>query len=148
MSAVRNKGNAPRFYDTKLSAAHFVAEITKLLTEYGSGSFMVENREGAPCAIAYQLDGLAYRIRPDVDAMLERLTRGRKGRASADAVAWAQARHLLELQLEAIETGAARASEVLGGYVLTAGGRTVGEMIEERAEELMPGERLLLPGPS
>ena len=131
-----------------MSAAHFVAEITKLLTEYGSGSFMVENQEGAPCAIAYQLDGLAYRIRPDVDAMGERLTRGRKGRASADAVAWAQARHLLELQLEAIETGAARASEVLGGYVLTAAGRTVGEMIEERAEELMPGERLLLPGPS
>ena len=148
MSSVRNKGGAPRFYDTKMSAAHFVGEITKLLTEYGSGSFMVENREGEPCAIAYQLDGLAYRIRPDVDAMLERLTRGRKGRASADAVAWAQARHLLELQLEAIETGAARASEVLGGYVLTAGGRTVGEMIEERTEELMPGERLLLPGPS
>ena len=182
MSGVRNKGGAPRFYDTKMSAAHFVGEITKLLTEYGSGSFMVENREGEPCAIAYQLDGLAYRIRPDVDAMGERLTRGRKGRASADAyqlnglmyrirpdvdamaerlersnrkgkatadaVAWAQARHLLELQLEAIETGAARASEVLGGYVLTSGGRTVGEMIEERSEELMPGERLLLPGPS
>ena len=146
MSGVRNKGGAPRFYDTKLNAAHFVGEITKLLTEYGSASFMVENEGGQPCAIAYQLEGLAYRIRPDVDAMAERLTEGRKGRAGADAVAWAQASHLLELQLEAIETGAARASEVLGGYVLTETGRTVGDMIEERAEELMPGERLLLPG--
>ena len=142
--SVRNKGKAPRFYQVTQNAAHFVGEITKLLTEFGSRSFMVENEGGAPCAIAYQLDGLAYRIRPDVDAMAERLARGPKGRAKPDAVAWAQARHLLELQLEAIETGAARASEVLGGYVLTESGRTVGDMIEERAEELMPGERLLL----
>lgn len=149
MSTVRNRGNAPRFYEVKKDAATFVGEITKLLTEFGSGSFMVENENGQPRAIAYQLDGLAYRIRPDVDAMAERLERSsRKGKASADAVAWAQARHLLELQLEAIETGAARASEVLGGYALTAGGRTVGEMIEERTSELLPGERLLLPGPS
>ena len=144
--SVRNKDNAPRFYEVKRDAAHFVGEITKLLTEFGSGSFMVENQDGQPSAVAYQLGGLAYRIRPDADAMAERRARSnRKGKANADAVAWAQPRHLLELQLEAIETGAARASEVLGGYVLTASGRTVGEMIEERAEELMPGERLLLP---
>ena len=149
MTALRNKGNAPRFYEVKHSSAHFVAEITQLLTEYGSGSFMVENVDGCPTAVAFQLDGLAYRIRPDVAAMAERLTGSRrKGKAPADAVAWAQARHLLELQLEAIETGAARASEVLGGYVLTSSGRTVGDMIEERAGELMPGERLLLPGGS
>lgn len=149
MSGVRNKGNAPRFYEVKKSAASFVGEITQLLTEFGSESFMVENVSGAPVAIAYQLGGLAYRIKPDVAAMAERLGRSnRKGKASADAVAWAQARHLLELQLEAIETGAAKASEVLGGYVLTATGRTIGDMIEERADELMPGERLLLPGGS
>ena len=142
---VRNKGGAPRFYGTGRSAANFVADITTLLTEYGSGSFMVENQNGQPTAIAFQLDGLASRIRPDVGAMAERLVLKRKGNANPYAVAWAQARHLLELQLEAIETGAARASEVLGGYVLTESGRTVGDMIEERAEELMPGERLLLP---
>lgn len=144
---VRNKGNAPRFYEVKHSSAHFVAEITQLLTEYGSASFMVENKDGRPTGIAFQLDGLAYRIRPDVKAMAARLSMSRrKGKAPPSAVAWAQARHLLELQLEAIETGAARASEVLGGYVLTEAGRTVGDMIEERAAELMPGERLLLPG--
>ena len=144
MSGVRNKGNAPRFYRVRKPATDFVADITKLLTEYGSSSFMVENENGSPVAIAFQLKGLAYRIRPDVEAMADRLTG--HGGASADAVAWAQAFHLLELQLEAIETGAARASEVLGGYVLMETGRTVGEMIEERADELMPGERLLLPG--
>lgn len=145
----RNAGNAPRFYTAKKSAAAFVADITTLLTEYGSGAFTVENVNGQPAAIAFQLGGLAYRIKPDVGAMADRLERSsRKGKASADAVAWAQARHLLELQLEAIETGAARASEVLGGYVLTATGRTIGDMIEERSDELMPGERLLLPGGS
>ena len=144
---VRNKGNAPRFYQVGSNAAHFVGQITQLLTEYGSGSFMVENEDGSPVGIAFQLDGLAYRIRPDVQAMARRLHEARrKGKASPDAVAWAQARHLLEMQLEAIETGAAKVSEVLGGYVLTQSGRTIGEMIEERGEELMPGERLLLPG--
>ena len=147
--SVRNKGNAPRFYTVNRNSTHFVGQITQLLTEYGSGSFMIENEDGRPTAIAFQLNGLAYRIRPDVGAMADRLaTSRRKGKAPADAVAWAQARHLLELQLEAIETGAARASEVLGGYVLTESGRTVGDMIEERTEELMPGERLLLPGGS
>ncbi len=144
---IRNKDAAPRFYESKGSVAHFVGQITTLITEYGSDAFQVENRNGGPVAISFSLGGLAYRIRPDVAAMEERLERSRpKGKAAADVVAWAQARHLLELQLEAIETGAARASEVLGGYVLTAAGRTVGEMIDERAEEFLPGERLLLPG--
>ena len=143
---IRNKDQAPRFYQATKKASQFVANIQTILTEYGSDSFMVENQYGSPSAVAFQLNGLAYKIRPDFDAMAERLDRSRrKGRATPEAVAWAQAFHLLELQLEAIETGAARASEVLGGYVLMETGRTVGEMIEERAEELMPGERLLLP---
>ncbi len=147
--SLRNKGNAPRFYSVSKVAPAFVADITKLLTEFGSSSFMVENENGSPVGIAFQLHGLAYKIRPDVDAMAERLAQARrKGQAPADAVSWAQAFHLLELQLEAIETGSARASEVLGGYVLLETGRTVGEMIEERAAELMPGERLLLPSGS
>lgn len=139
---VRNKGNAPRFHTSKRSAAQNVGDITKLLTEFGSEGFMVENEGGKPVAVAYQLGGLAYRIRPDIERMAQRLTGAVAKRA--DAIAWAQARHLLELQLEAIETGAVRASEVLGGYVLTENGRTVGDMIEERADELLPGERLLL----
>lgn len=142
---VRNQGGAPRYSETKLGAAHFVTKIQKLLGEYGADGFMVELSEGQPVAIAYQLGGLAYRLRPNVEAMAERLEKSRKGRAKPAAVAWAQACHLLELQLEAIETGAARASEVLGGYVLTAAGRTVGDMIEERGPELLPGESLLLP---
>ncbi len=146
MSGVRNKGKAPRFYRSGKSAAAYVAEITRLLTEFGSRSFMVENENGVPIAVAFQLGGLAYRIRPDVEAMAGRLKAIHASKP--DAVAWAQARHLLELQLEAIETGAAKASEVLGGYVLTAAGRTVGDMIEDRADEFMPGERLLLPGGS
>lgn len=55
---------------------------------------------------------------------------------------------LLERQLEAIMSGGAKASEVLGGYVLTRSGRTVGDMIEERSGELMPGERLMLSRPT
>lgn len=130
--STRTKG--PRYYTTKKSAADFMSEIMGLLSEYGCGSYMVEQANGEPSAVAFQWGGLAYRIRPN--------TAG-----SYKAVAWAQARHLLEMQLEAIESGAGKASEVLGGYVLTESGRTVGDMIEERSAELMPGERLMLPRP-
>lgn len=140
----RTKG--PRFYATKRNADAFLREITTLLSEYGCGSYLVEQKDGAPSAIVFESGGLAYRIRPNVEAIAERLDEG-GFRSDPDAVAWAQARHLLELQLEAIESGAAKASEVLGGYVLTQSGRTVGDMIEERSSELLPGESLLLPRP-
>lgn len=143
--SVRNAKNAPRFYETSGTPTKFVGKLTKMLTEYGCGSFMVENRDGEPTAIAFQFGGLAYRVRPDVDAVDERLSQTRRGKASAATVAWAQAYALLEMQLEAIENGGAKASEVLGGYVLLDSGDTVGEMIDRRADELMSGERLLLP---
>lgn len=134
----------PRFYSTKQSPSDFLGQIMSLLSEYGCDSYMVEQKAGKPEAVAFQWDGLAYRIRPNVAGIAERLEEAGKGRVDPEAVAWAQARHLLEMQLEAIESGAGRASEVLGGYVLVETGRTVGDMIEERAGELLPGERLLL----
>lgn len=144
MMAGRTKGG-PRYYSTKRSAAEFLGDIMKLLAEYGCGSYMVEQKDGAPAAVAFELDGLAYKLRPNVEGIRRRLEEERIRNADARAVAWAQTRHLLELQLEAITSGAAKASDVLAGYVLTSSGRTVGEMVEERAEELLPGERLLLP---
>lgn len=144
--STRTKG--PRYYTTKKRPADFISEIMGLLSEYGCGSYMVEQACGEPSAVAFQLGGLAYRIRPNVQGIAERFREDgiREPEHGVGAVAWAQARHLLEMQLEAIESGAGRASEVLGGYVLTEGGRTVGDMIEERSAELMPGERLMLPG--
>lgn len=137
----------PRYYTTKKRPSDFMSEIMGLLSEYDCGSYMVEQEGGEPSAVAFQLNGLAYRIRPNVDGIRERFEADdiRPPAHGYKAVAWAQARHLLEMQLEAIESGAGRASEVLGGYVLTESGRTVGDMIEERTEELMPGERLMLP---
>lgn len=141
--AGRTKG--PRFYATKRSATDFATDIMQLLDDFGAGSYMVQREEGRTVAISFQMGGLAYRIRPNVRGVRERLEKHNLNRAEPEAVAWAQARHLLELQLEAIQSGAGRASEVLGGYVLTSQGRTVGDMLDERTPELMPGEQLLLP---
>lgn len=139
----------PRYYTTKRSSGDFLRDIMGLLSEYGCGSYMVEQESGEPSAVAFQLDGLAYRLRPNVDGIARRLEEdgvaGRSNTAAPKTIAWAQARHLLELQLEAIASGVGKASEILGGYVLTENGRTVGDMIEERHAELMPGERLMLP---
>jgi hypothetical protein len=146
MKKVRNAGNAPRFYEASGSATGFVSKLTKLITEFGVDSFMVENKGGEPVGIAFQFDGLAFRVRPDVEGVRRRLERARrKGRASPETVAWAQSFALLEMQLEAIESGAAKASEVLGGYCFTKSGRTVGEVIEGRTGDLLAGERLMLP---
>ncbi len=144
--SVRNKDGAPRFYTASGTPGTYVGKITALLTEFGCASFMVENRKGVPWAVAFELEGLAYRVRPDVEPMRTRLEGTRGKTATPETVAWAQAAALLELQLEAIETGVARASDVLGGYVLTASGQSLGDLIEERAAELLPGSRLLLPG--
>lgn len=140
----RTKG--PRYYSTTRSSGDFLRDIMKLLSEYGCGSYMVEQENGEPKSVAFQFEGLAYRLRPNVEGIARRLEEeGVRASAAPETIAWAQARHLLELQLEAVVSGVGRASEVLGGYVLTQKGRTVGDMIEERAAELLPGERLMLP---
>jgi len=142
------RGRGPRFYTTTITAQARLNTMMELLAEHGAGTYMVQRGEHGPDSVAFQMDGLAYRIRPDVDGLARRVEEGgeriRSGTTPA-MVAWAQAAHLLELQLEAIASGAGKASEVLGGYVLTEQGRTVGDMLEERQGELMPGEQLLLP---
>lgn len=142
MATRRTQG--PRYYTTTKSTAVFVGEIMQLLGEYGAESFYVQQKDGQPVAIAFVIHGVAYQMRPQIEGVRARLERMRgASKATPEAVAWAQVRHLLELQLEAIENGVATPAQVFGGLALTSGGRTVAEMIDERAAELMPGESAL-----
>lgn len=145
MSA-RTKG--PRYYNTTVPAQKRLNTMMELLGEYGAGTYMVERGADGPVAVAFQMDGLAFRIQPNVEGVRRRVEQGSERLRSGttpDMVAWAQAAKLLELQLEAIASGQGPATEVLGGYVLTEAGRTVSDMLQERHGELMAGERLLLP---
>ena len=142
------RGKGPRYYSTTVTTRKRLSTMMELLAEYGAGTYMVEQSEDGPVAVAFQMDGLAFRIQPDVDGLTRRVEKGQerlRTGTTASMVAWAQASELLRLQLEAIASGAGKVSEVLGGYVLTEAGRTVGDMLEERHAELMPGEHLLLP---
>lgn len=140
----RTKG--PRFYTTSKSGAQFVSEIMSLLMEFGAESFHVQNVDGKVSAIAFQAGGVAYQVAPNVDGVRRRLEDvGRSYVEKAEAVAWAQLRAWVELQLEMIESGVVTAPEAFGGFALTSGGRTVAAMIQERRGELLPGESRLLP---
>lgn len=154
--ARRTKG--PRYYTTGKSATEFVTEILQLLGDFGVESYHVQQSGGKPVAIAFTLAGLGgllpFRLIPDIAAVKLRLQvavdRGDISSSDirdSEAVGWAQTRHLLELQLEAIESGLVSAAQVFGGLAITSEGRTVAEMLEERAGELLPGEQALLPPP-
>ncbi len=145
----RTKG--PRYYTTTKSAQQFVGEIVTLLGEFGASSYHVQNQNSQPTAVAFTMPtpngDLAFKFEPDVQGIKERLKKSRKyASAKPEAIAWAQARHFIELQLEVVESGVFRATHVWAGFTMTKDGRTVGEMIEDRADELLPGETLMLPG--
>lgn len=144
---VRTK--APRFYSTTKSAQKLVAEILSLLTEFGADSFHVQQKNGEPVAIGFIIHGIPFRYAPDFAGIERRLEKARKSgridrRIDPNPVAWHQIRTLLELQLEAVETGIASAETIFAGWALMSTGQTVGEMIAERNYELMPGATLLL----
>lgn len=142
----------PRMAWTDKSVGTFVAEITGLLTDFGAKSHAVLNTGGHPSAIAFVLETDAgdrvFRLEPDVEGMRRRLDQyNRSDFAAPETVAWAQVRHLIEFQLEVIETNSLSAAQVFGGFALTSSDRTVAEVIEEAPQgEFLPGERLLLPG--
>jgi hypothetical protein len=142
--AERTQG--PRFYTTSKTPKQLLGEMISLLSEYGADSIHIQQKLKEPFAIAFLIAGVPYQLTPSVEGVAKRLGEmGARAKASPEAIAWAQSRALLELQLEAIENGIAPAETILGGYALTSTGRTVGDMIAERKGELMPGESLLLP---
>lgn len=143
----RTKG--PRFYRTSKSAQKSVSEIVELLGEFGASSYHVQNRNGQPQAIAFAMPtptgDLAFKIEPEIEGIRKR-TQTSASAAEPEAIAWAQARHFIELQLEIIESGTFRPAQIWAGFTLVNSGETIAEMIEHRADELLPGERLMLPG--
>lgn len=140
----RTKG--PRLYRTTKSAQRSIGEIMSLLSEFGADSFHVQQTGGRPTAIAFVFHGIGFQLAPSLDGLERRLAAsGTVARAGVAAVAWAQLRNLLELQLEIVESGLMKPEAMFGGHALTSGGRTVGAMLEERTRELMPGEVPLLP---
>lgn len=143
--AERKKG--PRYYSTVKPVQKSVAEIMSLLSEFGAESFHVQQQGGVPSAIAFVLRGVVFQMAPSFEGLARRIEQEGVSRhvKSAEAVAWAQFRNLLELQLEAVESGLMTPEAMFGGHALTSAGRTVAEMIEERHGELMPGETRLLP---
>lgn len=142
----------PRFYTTSRAVPKIMAEIMELLTGFEMvDSYHVDSGGGEPRAIAFMVDGVPYRLRPQVDGIRRRLEEEGiahlKSTADPKAIAWAQLHALLELQLEAVESGAVGFEDVMGGFALTSGNHTVGDMIRERRGELLPGEHpLLTPG--
>lgn len=147
----RTKG--PRFYTTSKKAAHFTRKTLELLGEFGAKSVHAEYQDGEVSAIAFVLEtaagDVAFRMRPNIPGIRRRLQEdGVAGRPKhgAEAVAWAQLHALIELQCEAVESELVTVAEAFAGWALTSTGRTVAQMIEERAGELMPGETMLLTG--
>jgi len=146
--AGRTKGG-PRYYSTGKSAQQFVSEIMRLLGEFGASSFHVKQVKGQPVAIAFTIEAdsglLPFQIEPRFEGVRKRMSKARSAKAEPEAVAWAQARHLIELQLEAVESGVVSVAQAFGGFAFLNTGRTVADMLEERTGELIAGEQLLLP---
>ena len=135
----------PRYYSTSVPAAKRIASLMTLLGKFPGliDSYHVLNEGGRVAAFAVSIRGVGYRFAPNVEGVAARMKAGRK-RAKPEDVAWAQMYTLLEMQLEAVATGVAEVEDVLGGWALTSGGHTVGDMIRERGRELLPGEHPLL----
>ena len=147
--------DAPRYAYTEKTAAAFINEATGLLADYPEivASYHVQQSpEEGVTGLAFILStthgqSVPVMLRPHVEGMRTRLEEvGRSDLADARTVGWAQVRHLLELQLEAVASGAARAEEVFGGAALTSGNRTVGEAMDAGEVDFMPGDRPLLQG--
>lgn len=147
----RTKG--PRFYTTDRKASEFARETLELLGEFGAKSVHAEYTDGDVSAIAFVLEtgrgDVAFRMRPNVPGVRRRLQEdgvASRPKHGAEAVAWAQLKTMVEMQCEAVESELVTVAEAFAGWALTSGGRTVAEMIEERAGELLPGETMLLTG--
>lgn len=139
--------NAPRFYTTTVPAAKRVGQLMELLGRHPDliDSYHVINQGGQVSAFAVSIQGVGYRFAPNIEGVRARMEEALdKKRAEPLDVAWAQLYTLLEMQLEAIASGVAEVEDVFGGWALTSGGHTVGDMIRERRGELMPGEHPLL----
>lgn len=140
----RKKG--PRYYQVTKTAAQSVASIMTLLAEFGAESFHVQQKDGQATAIAFVTRGVVFQLTPQLEGLRARMKKaGVSARINAEAVAWAQIRNWVELQLELIENGVLSPTQAFGGYALTSTGRTVADMLDERHGELMPGESRLLP---
>jgi len=110
------RGQGPRFYRTTKSAQKLVGEILTLLAEFGAESFHVQQKDGKPSAIAFQHAGIVFQMEPDFAGLAARLansTRSDARSADARAVAWAQVRTLLEMQLEMVESRAMSAASMV-----------------------------------
>lgn len=139
--------SAPRFYTTEVPASKRIANLMQLLGKYPGliDSYHVLNEGGEVAAMAVSIRGVGYRFAPNVPGVTKRMREeGVTRYAKPEDVAWAQLYTLLEMQMEAVASGVAEVEDVLGGWALTSGGHTVGDMIRERGRELMPGEHPLL----
>jgi len=145
----RQKG--PRYYRARKPTSHYIQQAVALLQEYPEvvASYHVLQSEEGVRMLAFNLrlpsgDVAPVQLRPEVEGVRERLARVDGDHADPATVAWAQLHALLELQLEAVASGAARASNVFGGSMLTSGDQTVGEAIEGGGADLLEGQTPLL----
>lgn len=146
--------DAPRFYTTKVSAAKRIGQLMELFGKHAGliDSYHVINEGGKPSAFAVSIHGVGYRFAPQVEGVRQRMIDAgmnldAASTAEPEDVAWAQFYTLIEMQLEAVASGIAPVEDLFGGWALTTGGHTVGDMIRERRGELMPGEHPLLAAP-
>lgn len=123
--AARTEG--PRYYTTTKHPRQFVSEIMELLGEFGAKSFHIQQEDGEVTAVAFVLDtprgDLPFRMRPNVPGIRARFDEEGVSppKHGVEAVAWAQLRHLVELQLEAVESDAVTVYEAFAGWALTSG---------------------------
>lgn len=148
----RNKEGAPRFYRSTKTREHYVQKAVELLQSYPEvvASYHVAQTETGIRKLVFGLrlpsgEVAPVQIEPEIVGTQARLDAlERSDTASAEVVAWAQLHALLEMQLEAVASGAARPSEVFGGAVLTSADRTIGNALEEGAADVLEGEVPLL----
>lgn len=125
-----------------------MTEIFGLLTEFGAKSFHVDAEGNGAIGFVLEVENpwggeprrIPFRMEPRVEAIRRRLDEAKvtsRARHGAAGVAWAQLRHLLELQLEAVENGILSTEQAFAGFAVLSTGETI-------AEALSDPERLLL----
>jgi hypothetical protein len=125
---------------TTIHEARTVADIQTLLARRGATAVLIDYEAGAVVAMSFKLrvDGADVPFRlpcrwPAVDRLLRRKHKRPKGgdtwEAWARRVAWRQILRWVEAQLALIETGMVKTEEVFMPYAVTAGGKTMYEVL-------------------
>lgn len=144
----------PRYHSTTIAPARTAAQLGEILTKYGVSSYTIHlGGDREPVGVSFTMPvaalgdmGVPVTLSPRIDELARRLPKmGTRYNKEVDwerakRVGWRQLMALIELQLEAVDTGLREFHELFLADIMQEGGKTVGQLFVEQSGKLLgPG---------